>query len=259
MDKKWFRLLIFFFSLFIVFLVLVARWNVSLVEEVKKSGIERESLKKYIEKIELMGKVERNFIKDVLRQKAIALGFWELIEEYGEKYTGKEKQGCIQLIVMTDEQYRHKGLDAPLILAWLEKESKGNPGAVSYAGAKGLTQWMDYKAWKILVAMGYPGYDKKLILNPVINLAGGLFYLSGLMNFWEWKGVNDQDLVLSYTLHSYKWGSENTEKLYNTGEKANGPDNQYVDWILNRREYWQEKLKYWIDDAQKLAARLEGK
>ena len=204
MDKKWFKSFIFSMSLFIVALVLVARWNVSLVGEVKKSGIERESLKKYIEKIELLGKVERNFIKDVLRQKVIALGFWELIGEYGEKYSSKEKQDCIQLIVMTDKQYGHKGLDAPLILAWLEKESNGNPEAVSYSGAKGLTQWMDYKAWKILVAMGYPGYDKELILNPVINLAGGLFYLNGLINFWEWKGVEDQDLVLSYTLHSYR-------------------------------------------------------
>lgn len=259
MEKKWFKLFIFSMSAFMIVLVIVARWNVTLVEEVKKSGTERESLKKHIEKIELLGKVEINYIKDTLRQKAIALGFWELTAEYSDKYTSKEKQDCIQLIVITDEQYGHKGFDAPLILAWLEKESKGNPEAVSYAGAKGLTQWTDYKAWKILVSMGYPGYEKELILNPAVNLAGGLFYLHGLMNFWEWKGIKDQDIILAYTLQSYKWGSEYTEKLYNLGEKANNPDNQHVSWILSRREYWKEKLKYWIDDAQKLADKWEGK
>ena len=43
------------------------------------------------------------------------------------------------------------------------------------------------------------------------------------------------------------------------GEKANDPDNQYVNWIFNRREYWKGRLKYWIDDAQKLAEKWEGK
>lgn len=248
-DKRWFRLLISIFSFFIVCLILLARWNVSLVEEVKKSGIEKEDLKKYIEKIEVLD----------IRQKAISLCFRELIGEYGEKYTSKEIQDCIQLIVMTDKQYGNKGLDAPLILSWLEKESKGNPEAVSQAGAKGLTQWMDYKAWKILIAMGYPGYDKELVFNPVVSLAGGLYYLNGLMNFWEWKGLKVRDLVLFYTLCSYRYESEDTEELYNTNRKENGPLSRYADWILERREYWIEKLKYWINDAHELAERWEGK
>lgn len=185
--------------------------------------------------------------------------FWELIEEYEEKYSRKEKEDCIQLIVMADEKYGYKGLDAALILAWLEKESKGNPMAVSYAGAKGLTQWMDYRAWKILTTRGYPGYDRKLVFDPVINLAGGLYHLESLMNFWEWKGVKNQNLILFYALHSYKWGSENTEQLFNTQRRAYRPAIEYVNWILNRREYWAEKLKYWIDDAQEIAEKWQKK
>ena len=252
-DKKWLKILISTCSFFIIGLILLALWNIFLVEEIKRSGMEREELKKDMEKIEILEKVNRNFIRDVLRQKAITLCFWELVEEHKEKYNSKEIQDCIQLIVMTDEKYGHEGLDAPLILAWLEKESDGNPGAVSYAGAKGLTQLMDYRAWKILTAMGYPGYDKELVFNPVINLAGGLSHLKGLMNFWEWKGIEDQVLILFCTFLSYKWGSENAEELYNTDKKASGPAAQYVDWILKRRVYWAEKLKYWIDDAQNLA------
>ncbi len=256
-DKKLVKLIILTCSFFIIGLILLGLWNLFLVEEIKKSEIEREELKKDMEKIEILEKVNRNFVKDVLRQKAVALCFWELMGEYEGEYTSKEKQDCIQLIVMTDEKYGNKGLNAPLILAWLEKESGGNPGAVSYAGAKGLTQWMDYRAWNILTTMGYPGYDKKLIYNPVVNLTGGLYYLNNLLNFWEWKGVKDQILVLFYTLHSYKWGSESTEEIYNTEKKAKGPSAQYVNWILSRREHWAEKLKYWIDDAQKLAEEWE--
>ena len=43
------------------------------------------------------------------------------------------------------------------------------------------------------------------------------------------------------------------------GEKANDPDNQHVSWILSRREYWKEELRYWIDNAQKLAENWKGK
>lgn len=256
-DRKKLILLIVSFSLIIIGLALLALWNVSLVEEIKTSSMEREDLKKNIEKIEILEKASRSFIKDVLRQKAIALCFLELIGEYEIKYTSKEKQDCIQLIVMTDEKYGNKGINAPLILAWLEKESNGNPEAVSDAGAKGLTQLMDYRAWKVLDVMGYPGYEKKLVYNPVVNLAGGLYHLNSLLNFWEWKGIEDQSLVLFYTLYSYKWGTENAEKLYNTDSKASKAVNQYVNLIFKRREYWAQKLKYWIDDAQKLADKSE--
>lgn len=256
-NKRWTKWIISIFVVFMLGLILLAFWNIYLIEEVKKSGTEREELRKDMEKIEVLEKINRTFIKDVLRQKAIALCFWELIEEHKKKYTRKQIQDCIQLIVMADEKYGHKGLDAPLILAWLEKESGGNPEAVSNAGAKGLTQWLDFRAWKILTIMGYPGYEKELVFNPVVNLTGGLYYLNGLMNFWEWKGIEDQSLVLFYTFHSYKWGPESSEELFNTDKKASGPSAQYVEEVLRRREYWSEKLKYWIDDAKKLAEKWE--
>lgn len=259
MQRKWLKLIIITCSFFFIGLILLAFWNLFLVEEIKKSRIEREGLRENVEKMEILEKIKRNFIKDVLRQKAIALCFWELIGEYEGRFTNKEKQDCIQIIVMTDEKYGNKGLNAPLILAWLEKESGGDPKFVSNAGAKGLTQWMDYRAWNVLTKMGYPGYDKNLIFNPVINLTGGLYYLNSLMNFWEWKGADDQIFLLFYTLHSYKWSPENTEELYNTDKQASGPSAQYVDWILKRREHWAEKLKYWVEDAQKLAKKWEEK
>jgi hypothetical protein len=249
-GKKDIRLLVS--SLAIMGLIFLASWNIFLLKEIKTSKTERRDLKEHIEKIEILEKVSGNFIKSVLRQKAIALCFLELVGQHAGKYTHKQKQDCIQLIVMTDEKYGHKGLDAPLILAWIEKESSGNPDAVSYAGETGLTQWFDYRAWSILTTMGYPGYTKELVFDPVVNLTGSLYHLSSLMRFWEWKHVKDQNLILFYAFHSYKWGSEKTEELFNSDKKAESPTIEYVNWILNRREFWAEKLKYWTDDAQKL-------
>lgn len=257
-ERKQSKILITTFIFLILGYILLAYWNLFLREEIKRSRGERERLKINLEKIEVLEKTNRNFIKDVVRQKAIALCFWDLIEKSEEKYRRKQKEDCIQLIVMTDEKYGIRGLDAPLIFSWLEKESSGNPEAVSYAGAKGLTQWMDYQAWNILTAMGHPGYDMKLVLDPVINLSGGLYYLKKLLSFWEWKGVKNNNIILFYTLYSYKWGPECTEELYNTEKEASGIKAQYVDWILNRRQYWIKKLKYWIDDAQELANNVEG-
>lgn len=73
------------------------------------------------------------------------------------------------------------------------------------------------------------------------------------------KGIKNQSLLIFYSLHSYKWGSKRTEELFNSERTAKRPSVKYVNWILNRQQYWKEKLKYWIDDAQKLAENWEGK
>lgn len=250
-DKKKKSLLVPIFSFIMVGLPFLAFWNFCLIKDIKRARVERGDLKKRIEKIENLSKINQNFIKDVLRQKAIACCFSELIAEYERKYSSKEKQNCIHLIILEDEKYGNKGLDAPLILAWLEKESRGDPEAISFAGAKGLTQLMDYRAANILAAMGYPGYNRKLVFDPVINLASGLHHLESLMKFWERNGIKNKTLVLFYALHSYKWGSENTKELFNSDKRAERPAIEYVNWILNRREFWAERLKDCFENSIK--------
>ncbi|MBS3819427.1 lytic transglycosylase domain-containing protein [bacterium] len=233
-------------------LVLLGVWNRTLRQRIQGSEEEREALKKKIEKVEIMEKTGTHFVKDVLRHKAIALCFLNLIKENEKKYTRKEKEDIIQLIVMADKKYGNKGFDAPLILAWIEKESGGDPEAISSEGAKGLTQWVDYRAWDTLMEMGYPGYKEKLVYDPVVNLTGGIRYFSRLMNFWEWKGLEDQSKIIYYSLYSYKWGVEDTEKLFNKDKELERDKGAYVNWILNRKEHWAKKLKYWIEDSKKL-------
>jgi hypothetical protein len=256
-QKKWSILLNATYSFFIAFLVLLILWNIFLREQIKKSEEERGGLKKDIEKLDTLGKNNRNFIKDVLRQKAITLCFQELIKGNERKYNGKEIEDCIQLIMMTDEKYGHEGLDAPLILAWLEKESGGDPGAVSYAGAKGLTQLMDFNAEVVFTAMGYASYHHTIVFNPVINLAGGLYYFIDLMNFWKWKGIKNQSLLIFYSLHSYKWGSKRTEELFNSGKSAYRPSIKYVNCILNRQQYWKDKLETGMNNIHESAKETE--
>jgi hypothetical protein len=222
--------------------IMLAIWNIFLIEEIKGCCSKRDELRRDLERVEILEESNRIFAKDVLRQKAIATCFLELIERYEKEYDLKEIHDCIQLIVITDEKFRNKGLDAPLIFAWLEKESAGNPRAVSCAGAKGLTQLMDFRAEEVLTAMGYPGHDIELVYNPAINLDGGIRHLSDLMIFWRSRGIKNQYLALFYAIHSYKWGTDNTVQLFNSDERAYRPAIEYVNWIFNRREYWQEKL-----------------
>lgn len=260
MQKKYkrrFGLLIPIFSLFTIGLILLFLWDLFLVEEIKRSEVEREELRKSIERLEILKKANKNFIKHVARHRAITLCFQELIQDHKNKYKNELIQECTQFISITDEKYRDREFDAPLILAWLEKESDGNPEAVSYAKAKGLTQLMDFRADEVLTALGYSGYDEELVFNPVINLTGGIYHFIGLMNYWRRVGIKNKSLILFYALHSYKWGTKNTKELFNTGKRAYRPAIEYVNWILNRREYWSEKLENRMNNSQRFEEEKE--
>jgi len=253
------RFLILLWSFFSLSLVLLTLWNVFLSGWIKLSGIERNEFKNNIEKLEVLENTNRNLMKDALRHKAISLCFRELIGVHQEKYNSEEIQRCIQIIGIADARYGHKGLDAPLILSWLEKESDGDPQAVSYAGAKGIAQLMDFRAEEIFIAMGYLGYDEELVFNPLINLAGGIHHLDELMRFWKNNGIKSKSLILFYALHSYKWGVKNTELLFNTERRAFRPAIKYVNWILNRREYWSEIITSKMNDPKKLTEQWRGR
>ncbi|MBS3819428.1 lytic transglycosylase domain-containing protein [bacterium] len=240
---KWMKEVVLCLSC--ILLVFLGKDIQNLFEKMNRGNREREKIRKRIEKTENRHRTNQMFLRDVLEYRALYLCFEELIEPYEEKYSLKEIENCTRIIAMVDEKYGERGFDAPLILAWLEKESDGNPEAVSYAGAKGLTQLMDFNAKEIFVSLGYRGNKRNLAFNPVTNLSGGMHHVQTLMNFWMKKGIKNQTLILFYSLHSYKWGVNNTLQLFNSGKKAYRPAVEYVNWILNHREYWAERLEYY--------------
>lgn len=247
MDKNiiWYVFKLAVLAFLGMILVLSGIWYKSLFIRIDILQTKIEETSKYIERAERTQNENRSFINDVLAYKAASLCFKDLIEEYKEKYSNEGINSCVRNIMIADERYRDKGLDVPLILAWLEKESGGNPEAVSYAGAMGLTQLMDFNAEKIFFAMGYTGSQRNLAFRPEVNLEGGIYHINTLINFWENKGIHNKILVLFYSLHSYKWGIKNTFQLFNSGKRAYRPAIEYVNWILNRREYWVNKLEYY--------------
>jgi len=170
----------FVFVLGFLFFVI---WNVLLFEEIRGTKMKRDQLEKDIGRLEILGKENQTFLVDVMRQRAISSCFWELIGKYESKYNIGKVQDCIRSLEVIDGRIRDIGIDAPLIFALIEKESGGNPEAVSYAGAKGLIQLMDLRAEEMLTAMGYDGFDMKLVFDPVINLEGGIQHLWDLMKY----------------------------------------------------------------------------
>jgi len=240
-------------------LVLLGIWNQSLFKRINTSQTKIKKISEYVERAEKIQNENNNLIKDVFIYKSIDLCFRDLIKDYKKKYSSEGIKSCIRTIMIADEKYSKKGLDAPLILAWLEKESGGNPEAVSYAGAMGLTQLMDFNAKKLFLTMGCTYNQKKLIFRPDVNLEGGIHYINDLMNLWENKGIHNKILILFYSLHSYKWGIRNTFQLFNSERRAYRPAIEYVNWILNRREYWADKLEYYRINYNKYPKLDNGK
>lgn len=71
------------------------------------------------------------------------------------------------------------------------------------------------------------------------------------------KGIKNQSLLILYSLHSYKWGSKRTEELFNSEKRAFRPSIKYVNWILNRQQYWKDKLETWTNNTNKSAKKSE--
>lgn len=80
------------------------------------------------------------------------------------------------------------GVDPALILAIIAQESRGNPRAVSKAGAIGLMQVMPYMAKRLC---GYTRYD---LFDPVKNIDCG----TKLLSYLKGRVETLQDIIASY-------------------------------------------------------------
>ena len=96
---------------------------------------------------------------------------------------GNQRQRVLSAIV---RESRRNGLDPALVAAVIHVESRFDPFAVSYVGARGLMQLMPPTASWLLEKDGAAGrLHPAQLFNPELNIALGTSYLARLMDRFE--------------------------------------------------------------------------
>jgi soluble lytic murein transglycosylase len=73
-------------------------------------------------------------------------------------------------------------LDPLFVYAVMREESWFDSGAVSWVGARGLLQIMPSTGRDLARRVGMPGFDRKDLFDPDVNIRLGTFYLRSLLN-----------------------------------------------------------------------------
>jgi soluble lytic murein transglycosylase-like protein len=109
------------------------------------------------------------------------------------------------------------GLDWKVLLTIVMKESGGNPKAVSYCGAEGLTQLMPRTAKELGVKNSF---------NPKENIHGGAKYFSKMLKKFDGN--------LELALLAYNHGPATVNKLMEKeGENFNPRNYEYVKRVMH--------------------------
>jgi len=127
------------------------------------------------------------------------------------------------------------GLDESLVAGVIWQESRGDPQAISVAGAKGLMQLMPATARRFKV---------KNVFDPEQNIAGGTKYLAWLM-----KRFNFIELALA----GYNAGEGNVEK-YKRQIPPFKETQKYVPAVLSHMQRYRALI-----EAEEAAAREAAK
>ncbi len=96
-----------------------------------------------------------------------------------------------------------------LMVALIRVESAGNPAAVSYKGARGLTQVMPYTGIQIARELGVKWEGPKMLHDVKISVRFGTYYLSTLL-----ERFGDAHAAVA----AYYWGPENIARRLRTGK-----------------------------------------
>lgn len=81
-------------------------------------------------------------------------------------------------VLRWSEEY---GLDPLFVYAVMREESWFDPSAESWVGARGLLQIMPSTGRDLARRVGMPGFDRKDLFDPDVNIRLGTFYLSALL------------------------------------------------------------------------------
>ena len=129
------------------------------------------------------------------------------------------------------------GWDWRLLGSQAYQESRFNPGARSWVGARGLMQLMPGTARQFRV---------RAITDPRQNVAGGVAYLQWLQKYWK-ERVPDSDQRLRFVLASYNAGAGHVEDAQRLAEKKGDDPRKWADvsyWLLqlSKAEFYDDPV-----------------
>ena len=113
--------------------------------------------------------------------------------------------------------------DPGLVHAIMRQESLFNPGAISYAGARGLMQLMPATAKRMAAHLNLSYSVSRLTEDPGFNVQLGRQYLSKLLDRW-----NGAEIL---TIASYNAGPSRVKEWINEYGDPRDPDVDPIDWI----------------------------
>ncbi|MCA9634754.1 MAG: lytic transglycosylase domain-containing protein [Myxococcales bacterium] len=128
-----------------------------------------------------------------------------------------------------------------LTFAIMQTESRFDPGATSWAGARGLIQMMPGTAKDVAQKAGISGYSPDRLYDPAFNLDLGMRYLGRLVDRF---GGNDQ--VVPLAIPSYNAGPGAVERWL---AKQGGWDfDLFIESIPfdETRKYTQSVMERWM-------------
>ncbi len=82
-----------------------------------------------------------------------------------------------------------------LLYSLIYQESRFEPAARSYAGARGLMQLLPVTGWEIAQTLNYPNYSAELLDLPIVSIRFGAYYLRWARDY---AGGNDVAALAGY-------------------------------------------------------------
>jgi soluble lytic murein transglycosylase len=139
------------------------------------------------------------------------------------------------------QQAAEKGVDADLIAAVIDRESKFREDALSTAGARGLMQITPDTARYIERLSGGTTFRVADLADPDINIRYGTYYLSYLLNNYDGNEVAAIAAYNAGETNVDSWGGSSLT----TDDIAFPETRQYVEDVLAKRE---EYRRYYSDE-----------
>jgi soluble lytic murein transglycosylase-like protein len=102
------------------------------------------------------------------------------------------------------------GVDPWLMVALIRVESAGNPAAISYKGARGLTQIMPATGFEIAQDLGVQWEGDQMLHSVEISVRFGTYYLSTLLERFDGN--------LHAAVAAYNWGPDHIAKRIRRGQ-----------------------------------------